>query len=335
MSQVIRKYAGGGSTSKSDVAPLKILGQYYDPESFKREVLGSKARSYARAMGFNSEQTNQFMTDLKDHVDRILSGTMTATDEGTLINTDGSWRNTGKYAESKKFLGIGKGLTEEQLRNNRSIDVTNYLINSLQAGAFYNANYNSPKEYSLNFDNLFQTKFHPGIDFSTYAKDWDSLDTNDQSTGKRGITNRLKNIGSLLLEEADKLDNDSDYRRQFSWRGWEDKWEGRQKPFTSKLRDAARRLSDGEYSDDDKRYLASIGVNLNKYLSTTDEESNRRIEEADERKRDNITNMIMPFRVLYLGKLILLSCGGMELHIHITLQNIMIYIIITQRQENI
>lgn len=292
MSQVIRKYAGGGSTSKSDVAPLKILGQYYDPESFKREVLGSKARSYARAMGFNSEQTNQFMTDLKDHVDRILSGTMTATDEGTLINTDGSWRNTGKYAESKKFLGIGKGLTEEQLRNNRSIDVTNYLINSLQAGAFYNANYNSPKEYSLNFDNLFQTKFHPGIDFSTYVKDWDSLDTNDQSTGKRGITNRLKNIGSLLLEEADKLDNDSDYRRQFSWRGWEDKWEGRQKPFTSKLRDAARRLSDGEYSDDDKRYLASIGVNLNKYLSTTDEESNRsnrRIEEADERKRDNIT----------------------------------------------
>lgn len=285
MSQVIRKYASGGSTSKSDVAPLKILGQYYDPESFKREVLGSKARSYARAMGFNNEQTNQFMTDLKDHVDRILGGTMTATDEGTLTNTDGSWRNTGKYAKSKKFLGIGKGLTEEQLRNNRSIDVTNYLINSLQAGAFSNANYNSPKEYSLNFDNLFQTKFHPGIDFSTYVRDWDSLDTSNQSTGKRGITNRLKSIGSLLLEEANKLDNDSDYRRQFSWGGWEDKWEGRQEPFTSKLRDAAKRLSDGEYSDDDKRYLASIGVNLDKYLSTTDEETTRRIEEAAKQKK--------------------------------------------------
>ena len=285
MSQVIRKYAGGGSTLEPDVAPLEILGQYYDPESFKREVLGSKARSYVRAMGFNNEQTNQFMADLKDHVDRILGGTMTATDEGTLTNTDGSWRNTGKYAKNKKFLGIGKRLTEEQLRNNRSIDVTNYLINSLQAGAFSNANYNSPKEYSLNFDNLFQTKFHPGIDFSTYVKDWDSLDASDQSTGKKGTTNRLKSIGNLLLEEADKLDNDSNYRRQFSWKGWENKWEGRQEPFTSKLRDAARRLSDGEYSDDDKRYLASIGVNLDKYLSTTDEETTRRIEEAAERKK--------------------------------------------------
>lgn len=285
MSQVIRKYAGGGSTSKPDVAPLEILGQYYDPESFKREVLGSKARSYARAMGFNSEQTNQFMDDLKDHVDRILGGTMTVTDEGTLINTDGSWENTGKYAKDKKFLGIGKGLTEEQLRNNRSIDVTNYLINSLQDGAFYNTYYNSPKEYSLNFDNLFQTKFHPGIDINTYIRDWDSLDASDQSTGKRGTTNRLKSIGNLLLEEADKLDNDSDYRRQFSWKGWEDKWEGRQESFTSKLKDAARRLSDGEYSDDDKRYLASIGVNLDKYLSTTDEETTRRIEEDTKRKK--------------------------------------------------
>ena len=285
MSQVIRKYAGGGSTSTSDVAPLEISGQYYDPEAFRREVLGDKASSYARAMGFDSKRTNQFMADLKDHIDQMLTGTMWLTDEGTLVNTTGDWSNESRYIKERGPLGRRRKLSEKDLKNNRSMDVTTYLINGLRDGAFYNSYYNSPKEYSLNFDNLFQTKFHPGIDFSTYIKDWDSLDESDKNTGKRGITNRLKSIGNLLLEEADKLDNNPDYRRQFSWNGWEDNWEGRQKSFTTKLRDAAKRLSDGEYSDDDKRYLASIGVNLNKYLSTTDEEAARRIKEESERKK--------------------------------------------------
>ena len=277
MSQVIRKYADGGSTQNLDAAPLKILGQYYNPESFRREALGSKAMSYAKAMGFNSDQTHQFISDLKDHVDRIINGTMTFTDEGTLENTDDSWENTGKYAK-KKFLG--KGLTEEQLRNNRSIDVTNYLIDSLRTGSFSRTKYNSPKSYTMEFDKLFQTKFHPNIDFDDYVKTWDSLDPGDKKTGKRGVTNRLKSIGDLLLGEADKLDNDATYRRQFSWEGWENNWKGRQSSYTQKLRDAAKNLSDGVYSDEDKRYLASIGINLDKYLSTSDEETTQKIEAA-------------------------------------------------------
>lgn len=277
MSQVIRKYADGGSTQNLDAAPLKILGQYYNPESFRREALGSKAMSYAKAMGFNSDQTHQFISDLKDHVDRIINGTMTFTDEGTLENTDDSWENTGKYAK-KKFLG--KGLTEEQLRNNRSIDVTNYLIDSLRTGSFSRTKYNSPKSYTMEFDKLFQTKFHPNIDFDDYVKTWDSLDPGDEKTGKRGVTNRLKSIGDLLLGEADKLDNDATYRRQFSWEGWENNWKGRQSSYTQKLRDAAKKLSDGVYSDEDKRYLASIGINLDKYLSTSDEETIQKIEAA-------------------------------------------------------
>lgn len=277
MSQVIRKYADGGSTQNLDAAPLKILGQYYNPESFRREALGSKAISYAKAMGFNSDQTHQFISDLKDHVDSIINGTMTFTDEGTLENTDDSWENTGKYAK-KKFLG--KDLTEEQLRNNRSIDVTNYLIDSLRTGSFSRTKYNSPKSYTMEFDKLFQTKFHPNIDFDAYVKTWDSLDPGDEKTGKRGVTNRLKSIGDLLSEEADKLDNDATYRRQFSWEGWENNWKGRQSSYTQKLRDAAKKLSDGIYDDEDKRYLASIGINLDKYLSTSDEETIQKIEAA-------------------------------------------------------
>lgn len=277
MSQVIRKYADGGSTQNLDAAPLKILGQYYNPESFRREALGSKAMSYAKAMGFNSDQTHQFISDLKDHVDSIINGTMTFTDEGTLENTDDSWENTGKYIK-KKFLG--KGLTKEQLRNNRSIDVTNYLIDSLRTGSFSRTKYNSPKSYTMEFDKLFQTKFHPNIDFDAYVKTWDSLDPGDKKTGKRGVTNRLKSIGDLLSEEADKLDNDATYRRQFSWEGWENNWKGRQSSYTQKLRDAAKKLSDGVYDDEDKRYLASIGINLDKYLSTSDEETIQKIEAA-------------------------------------------------------
>lgn len=283
MSQVIRKYADGGSTQNLDAAPLKILGKYYNPESFRREALGSKAMNYAKAMGFNSDQTHQFISDLKDHVDSIINGTMTFTDEGTLENTDGSWENTGKYAK-KKFLG--KGLTEEQLRNNRSIDVTNYLIDSLRTGSFSRTKYNSPKSYTMEFDKLFQTKFHPNIDFDDYVKTWDSLDQGDEKTGKRGVTNRLKSIGDLLLGEADKLDNDATYRRQFSWEGWENNWKGRQSSYTQKLRDAAKKLSDGVYSDEDKRYLASIGINLDKYLSTSDEETIQKIEAARKEREE-------------------------------------------------
>lgn len=283
MSQVIRKYADGGSTQNLDAAPLKILGQYYNPESFRREALGSKAMSYAKAMGFNSDQTHQFISDLKDHVDRIINGTMTFTDEGTLENTDDSWENTGKYAK-KKFLG--KGLTEEQLRNNRSIDVTNYLIDSLRTGSFSKTKYNSPKSYTMEFDKLFQTKFHPNIDFDAYVKTWDSLDPGDEKTGKRSVTNRLKSIGDLISEEADKLDNDATYRRQFSWEGWENNWKGRQSSYTQKLRDAAKKLSDGIYSDEDKRYLASIGINLDKYLSTSDEETIQKIEAARKEREE-------------------------------------------------
>lgn len=265
MSQVIRKLQSGGS------APLKIMGSYYDPDTLKRELLGEKALKYAEARGYNEDQTKQFLTDLEDHIDRISNGTMRINDDGVITNTDGSWSNIGKEYKGKGFRK--KDLTPEELKNNRSMAVTTYMINGLKNGAFTQSTMPSSK-YTMNFDSLFKEKFHPNMSFNDYSDSWSSLDEID-SSNKRGTKNRLSALSTILVDEANKLDNDNSYRNKFLWDGWETNWNDRQKVYTTKLREAASRLADGSYTDDDKRYLISLGINLSKYLSSSDSETSK------------------------------------------------------------
>lgn len=269
MAQLIRKFSTGGA---SDPAPLKALGNYYNVDEFRREMLGPKADAYIEAMGFNSSQAAQFRKDLQDHVDEIIAGTMHVTDNNTLANSSGNWENDGEYKRKKLFKWK---LSDDEKRNNRSIDVTNYILGTLNANAVKQY---APSgiSYSLNFDDLFKDRMHPSMAIEDYWETWDALDhtSEDQKDakgnvtkkGEKGTKNRLKHIADLLVYEADRLDNDVNYRNESTWNGWQTKWDGRQLETSKRLRAAASKLYDGVATPEDTQFLMSIGVNLPMYL---------------------------------------------------------------------
>ena len=55
MAQVIRKYNGGGSYD-NDPAPIQINGKWYDPDTFKREVM-RLYNNYSRGMNLSDEES--------------------------------------------------------------------------------------------------------------------------------------------------------------------------------------------------------------------------------------------------------------------------------------
>lgn len=255
MSQVIRKYQNSGTI---DRAPIEIMGYKYDPDVLKANIIRN-ADSYAKAMGWDGAQINRFKQMVADRANQIASGNVRITDAGTLENNLG-FSNTGVRAK-KKFLG--RDLTEEELNNNTSMDVVNYINQALSENAFQQ--YNAPKNvYRINTKNIIEKGFAPNGKFDFNA--FNDLDKAD-SEGNRLIKNRLAMIADLFDREADRLENDIEYRRSFSYDNNND-WEHRYVPAVQELRDISQRIRDGNISDEDIQAMASHGIDLSQYLTT-------------------------------------------------------------------
>ena len=271
MAQLIKKYSNGQPIQQNtitDEAPMQIGENFYDMEVFRRQALGPRVDKFIQAYDLSPEEASQFRKDLKAHIDEITQGSMYFTDNSTLENTTGEWSNDGVFKKKKLF----RKLSPEDLKNNRSLYVTNYLVGSMNAGAF--DQYQAPEQYKFNFDEAFERERHPGIPFDVYAEAWDNLDPiptkkdkkGNETKGERGVKNRLNSIAEILEKEADKIDNDVRYRRSFSWEGWQDNWEGRHLSTSAKLREAAKAIKDNKYTPQDAALLYGLGINIDKYL---------------------------------------------------------------------
>ena len=216
MAQIL-KYSGGGTSPK----PIKIGSKYYTKEQLMTDLYGDKLDEYIKFREFNSKEAANFRKNLDNQVNALIDGRLTL-NGNTLIDSKGEWSNTGEYAKPKLF---GK-LNEEQIKNNESLDVANYLIRALNSNKI--ATYTAPSEYDVFKSDTFKT-------YNDMLEDTDWL--NEDVTKRRNL------IADSLVAEADKLANDSNYQGKYSYEGWQDvDWDTRANATIKKLRDAAEIL---------------------------------------------------------------------------------------------
>lgn len=242
MAQIL-KYSGGGTSPK----PIKIGSKYYTKEQLMTDLYGDKLDEYIKFREFNSKEAANFRKNLDNQVNALIDGRLTL-NGNTLIDSKGEWSNTGEYAKPKLF---GK-LNEEQIKNNESLDVANYLIRALNSNKI--ATYTAPSEY-----NLFESDA-----FKTYNDMLEDTDWHNED-----VTKRRNLIAKSLEDEANKLANDSNYQSKYSYEGWQDvDWDTRANATIQKLRDAAKILGDSTINGLDlKLKLGQLGYgDLANYL---------------------------------------------------------------------
>lgn len=264
MSQVIIKYQSGGSFK-----PIQIKGKWYSPEVFRESVMQG-GRQLVQNFGFNGQTSAQYLRDLEEHIDKILDGTMTVNADGTITNTDNSWSNTGKFIN-------GKDLSDSDLRNNRSIRITNLIHGMLDNNDI--SIYNSPTDKYV-----FSPDKYYGKEFKDYAEEWNNQDeANDK--GQRAITNRAIKLASIIGSEADKLENDESYRNKFNFGDDYSNWDTRYRTTVDNLRKAQSILGDGVLTNDEKLELLSLGIDVDKYLAVDDAVLQTRLKKEEEERK--------------------------------------------------
>lgn len=270
MAQIIRKYdLGGGLTFAESNPYVTIYGTDYNKDQFKQKVLGSDWEDYIKRLGYSTEEVVALRNDMDDQLNKILAGDITFSDKNTLEDKSGTWSNTGVIKE-------GKNLTEEDKRNNRSIAITNYLVDRFQNKRVSAADKPS-SSYLFDLGKQIQDNYFGGQKFDLNI--WNDYDQIDSATKLRSVSERAKLIGGLIENEARKLAADSLYRHQYSWEGKD------YKNYINTLYTAAGKLKDGKVDKGDLQALAKVGVvGLDKYLSTNPNKAKELTEESKKKQ---------------------------------------------------
>lgn len=265
MAQIL-KYSGGGTSPK----PIKIGSKYYTKEQLTTDLYGDKLDEYIKFREFNSKEAANFRKNLDNQVNALIDGRLTL-NGNTLIDSKGEWSNTGEYAKPKLF---GK-LNEEQIKNNESLDVANYLIRALNSNKI--ATYTAPSEYDVFKSDTFKT-------YNDMLEDTDWL--NEDVTKRRNL------IATSLEEEANKLEKDSNYQGKYSYEGWQDvEWDNRANATIQKLRDAANTLRDSKINGLDlKLKLGQLGYgDLANYLEKEEVPAGNQSNSGGQNENQNVT----------------------------------------------
>lgn len=234
MAQIL-KYSSGGTSPK----PIKIGSKYYTKEQLKSDLYGDKLDEYIKFREFNSKEAANFRKNLNDQVDALINGSLTL-EGNTLIDSQNRWSNNGEYAKPKLF---GK-LSPEQIKNNESLDVANYLVRALNSNKL--STYTAPSEYNLFESDTFKT--------------YDNIQDDEQWL-KESVDSRRNRIAKSLEDEANKLTQDLNYRDKYSYEGWQDaEWDNRANATIQNLRNAANILKNPAVKGIDlKLQLNSLG----------------------------------------------------------------------------
>ena len=234
MAQIL-KYSSGGTSPK----PIKIGSKYYTKEQLKSDLYGDKLDEYIKFREFNSKEAANFRKNLDNQVNALIDGRLTL-NGNTLIDSEGEWSNNGEYAKPKLF---GR-LSPEQIKNNESLDVANYLVRALNSNKL--STYTAPSEYNLFESDTFKT--------------YDNIQDDEQWL-KESVDSRRNRIANSLEAEATKLRDDLNYRDKYSYEGWQDaEWDKRANATIQKLQNAASILKNPAVKGIDlKLQLNSLG----------------------------------------------------------------------------
>lgn len=258
MSQAIKKLEGGGSVSQTEQKPKEETPQVRTFRLGEREIeansllrnADSNVESYLESTGWSSKKKNAFRETYSKYLQGINSGTISSRDVGrNWIDSTGQLANTS-----------GKGFDANGA-------VAHYLDSIADAIPDYVKEEKvqpTATKKSLNFgaglNQSLLDKFFGGNRYNQSV--WYSRDALDETTKKRGITNRLKDFSSQFNSYADSLLNDPEFDTKYdlSNTAFKNKDE-----FRNKIEQAKAALSNDKFGDDDWRALAELGIDPEGY----------------------------------------------------------------------
>lgn len=258
MSQAIKKLSNGGGVSQTEQKPKEETPQVRTFKLGEREIetgsllrnADSNLESYLESTGWSSKKKNAFRETYGKYLQGINSGTISSRDVGrNWIDSTGQLTNTS-----------GKGFDANGA-------VAHYLDSIVDAIPDYVKEEKvqpTVTKKSLNFsaglNKSLLDKFFGGNRYNQSV--WYSRDALDETTKKRGITNRLKDFSSQFNSYADSLLNDPEFDTKYdlSNTAFKNKDE-----FRNKIEQAKAALSNDKFGDDDWRALAELGIDPEGY----------------------------------------------------------------------
>lgn len=259
MSQAIRKLQSGGGVSQVEQKPVEETPKTRTFRLGEREIetgsllrnAGSNLEAYLESTGWSSKKKNAFRESYGKYLQGIDSGTITSRDIGrNWIDSTGQLANTSE----KGFDANGA--------------VAHYLDSIADAIPDYikeePAKAVTPTKKNLNFgaglNQSLLDKFFGGNKYNQAV--WYSRDALDETTKKRGYTNRLKDFSGQFSAYADSLLNDPEFDTKYdlSNTAFKNKDELR-----NRIEKAKQFLSNDKLENEDWQALSELGINVDSY----------------------------------------------------------------------
>lgn len=258
MSQAIKKLQSGGSVSQTEQKPKEETSQVRTFKLGEREIeagsllrnADSNLESYLESTGWSSKKKNAFRETYGKYLQGINSGTISSRDVGrNWIDSTGQLANTS-----------GKGFDANGAVAHYLDSIADAIPDYVKEEKVQPTVTKKSLNFSAGLNKSLLDKFFGGNRYNQSV--WYSRDALDETTKKRGITNRLKDFSSQFNSYADSLLNDPEFDTKYdlSNTAFKNKDE-----FRNKIEQAKAALSNDKFGDDDWRALAELGVDVEGY----------------------------------------------------------------------
>lgn len=258
MSQAVKKLEGGGSVSQTEQKPKEETPQVRTFKLGEREIetgsllrnADSNLESYLESTGWSSKKKNAFRETYGKYLQGINSGTISSRDVGrNWIDSTGQLTNTS-----------GKGFDANGAVAHYLDSIADAIPDYVKEEKVQPTVTKKSLNFSAGLNKSLLDKFFGGNRYNQSV--WYSRDALDETTKKRGITNRLKDFSSQFNSYADSLLNDPEFDTKYdlSNTAFKNKDE-----FRNKIEQAKAALSNDKFGDDDWRALAELGIDPEGY----------------------------------------------------------------------
>ena len=258
MSQAIKKLSNGGGVSQTEQKPKEETPQVRTFKLGEREIetgsllrnADSNLESYLESTGWSSKKKNAFRETYGKYLQGINSGTISSRDVGrNWIDSTGQLTNTS-----------GKGFDANGAVAHYLDSIADAIPDYVKEEKVQPTVTKKSLNFSAGLNKSLLDKFFGGNRYNQSV--WYSRDALDETTKKRGITNRLKDFSSQFNSYADSLLNDPEFDTKYdlSNTAFKNKDE-----FRNKIEQAKAALSNDKLGDDDWRALAELGIDPEGY----------------------------------------------------------------------
>lgn len=258
MSQAIKKLSNGGGVSQTEQKPKEETSQVRTFKLGEREIetgsllrnADSNLESYLESTGWSSKKKNAFRETYGKYLQGINSGTISSRDVGrNWIDSTGQLTNTS-----------GKGFDANGAVAHYLDSIADAIPDYVKEEKVQPTVTKKSLNFSAGLNKSLLDKFFGGNRYNQSV--WYSRDALDETTKKRGITNRLKDFSGQFSAYADSLLNDPEFDTKYDLSNTAFK---NKNEFRNRIERAKAVLSNDKLEDEDWRALSELGINVEGY----------------------------------------------------------------------